>query len=80
MQVKVHAEVVDLGGAHETSNIFYFTLCTADDTPVPKVFPRTYAGKKMAYYTGTINILVAIYNVDDDKIRNVLDIEVLERV
>ena len=45
MQVKVHAEVLDiLSGSRDTTNDFYFIFdsCQPD---LPCVVPRTYAGK-----------------------------------
>ena len=50
MQVKVHAEVLDvLTGSRDTTNDFYFTFDSAQPD-LPHVVPRTYAGKCSGYF------------------------------
>lgn len=45
MQVKVHAEVLDiLTGSRDTTNNFYFVFDSMQPD-LPRVIPRTYAGK-----------------------------------
>ena len=45
MQVKVHAEVLDiLTGSRDTTNEFYFVF-DSGQPDLPQVVPRTYAGQ-----------------------------------
>jgi len=52
MQVRVHAEVVNIEkGTQDTTNTFYFTFLSGDGKTVRKVMPKSY-GDGMLYIAG----------------------------